>query len=414
MYSARQLRRQHGKDGGLATASASQFPKRANCAVLSIGLGRRTLPGPRALADVVSCKMKRLPSASEPFRRQQSRSRGYYSQVPRTRRSLAERDPMDSERLPRRLAAILYGDVAGYSRATGVDEDGTHQTLSEYLDAVSAVVERHRGRVMHYAGDAVLATFAAAVDALRAATEIHSEVASRNSTLPAQRRIEFRLGVNLGDVIEDRGDVYGNGVNVAARLAALSAPGGICVSDSVRVAVGQRLPLDYRDIGTQRLKNIDEPVRAYRVAPGAAQNGLRLGGALVPRRRVVHVALAGLVVLAAGFGAVHWGETVLGAADRASKSVVPGADERSIAVLPFDNLGAEEDEYFSDGLTDELIVRLARVPGLEVAPHTSSFYFKRRNELPKTIAGELGADRLYVATQAVSRRAGTNWASRKP
>ncbi len=126
------------------------------------------------------------------------------------------------DRLPRKLAAILYADVAGYSRLTGEDEDATHRRLSEYLDLISATVEDHRGRVMHYAGDAVLAKFDAVVDALASAVAIQSELTRRNQPLPDQRKVQFRIGVNSGDVIEDRGDIYGDGVNVAARLESLA------------------------------------------------------------------------------------------------------------------------------------------------------------------------------------------------
>ncbi|NIM28455.1 MAG: hypothetical protein GTO67_17120, partial [Gammaproteobacteria bacterium] len=130
----------------------------------------------------------------------------------------------DSERLPRKLAAILYADVAEYSRLTGEDEDATHRTLSEYLDLISSTIDRYRGRVMHYAGDAVLASFDAVIDALSAAVAIQSELWSRNEDLPDMRKVRFRIGVNLGDVIEDRGDIYGDGVNVAARLESLADP----------------------------------------------------------------------------------------------------------------------------------------------------------------------------------------------
>ena len=149
----------------------------------------------------------------------------------------------DSERLPRKLAAILYADVAGYSRLTGEDEDGTHRRLTEYLDVIAATIENHRGRVMHYAGDAVLAMFEAVVDALSCAAHIQRDLKLRNETLSDERKVQFRIGVNLGDVIEDRGDIYGDGVNVAARLESLAEPGGVCVSESVRTAVGNKLSL---------------------------------------------------------------------------------------------------------------------------------------------------------------------------
>ncbi len=172
-----------------------------------------------------------------------------------------------SERLHRKLAAILYADVAGYSRLTGDDEDATHRTLTDFLDLLSELIESHRGRVMHYAGDAVLAKFDAVVDALLAAVAIQTELETRNEDLPDSRKVLFRIGVNLGDVIEDRGDIYGDGVNVAARLETLAEPGGICVSEAVRTAVGRKLAVGYEFLGEREVKNIVDPVRAYRVLP---------------------------------------------------------------------------------------------------------------------------------------------------
>ena len=158
------------------------------------------------------------------------------------------------DRLPRKLAAILYADVADYSRLTGEDEDTTHKTMSAYLDYASSAIESHGGKVMHFAGDAVLAKFEAVVDALTSALVIQSELRERNKKVPGSRRIQFRIGINLGDVIEDRGDIYGDGVNIAARLEGLAEPGGICVSDAVRLAAGTRLDLAYEDLGEQKVK----------------------------------------------------------------------------------------------------------------------------------------------------------------
>ena len=169
------------------------------------------------------------------------------------------------DRLPRKLAAILYADVAGYSRLTGLDEDTTHRTLREYLDLVSGAIKSHRGQVMHYAGDAVLAKFDAVVDAMSSAVTIQEELKNRNEDLPDEHKVQFRIGVNLGDVIEDRGDIYGDGVNIAARLESLAEPGGVCISDAVRSAVGTKLDIDYKFIGEQEVKNISEPVRTYKV-----------------------------------------------------------------------------------------------------------------------------------------------------
>jgi class 3 adenylate cyclase/pimeloyl-ACP methyl ester carboxylesterase len=186
---------------------------------------------------------------------------------------------MANENLPRRLTVVLYADVADYSRLTGEDEDGTHRQLSEYLNLIAELVDGHRGRIMHYAGDAVLATFDAATDALGCAAGVQTRLAERNAPLPDTRRVQFRIGINLGDVIEDRSDVYGDGVNIAARLEAIAPPGGICVSQSVRDAVGTSAPGHFIAMGPQRLKNIAEPVRAFVL-------DLRSGMTSTSRRRI--------------------------------------------------------------------------------------------------------------------------------
>ena len=206
------------------------------------------------------------------------------------------------DRLPRKLAAILYADVAGYSRLTGSDEDATHRTLTEYLDVISSTIESHRGEVVHYAGDAVLAKFGAVVDAMSSAVSIQGELRTRNAVLPIERRVEFRIGVNLGDVIEDRGDIYGDGVNVAARLEALADPGGVCVSESVRTSVGKKLEIDYEDMGKQEVKNIAEPLLTYKVVMSAEER-----------------------------------PTAIVSEKRTRKS----PDKRSLAVLPFINLSGD-------------------------------------------------------------------------
>ncbi|TDJ18345.1 MAG: adenylate/guanylate cyclase domain-containing protein [Gammaproteobacteria bacterium] len=241
-------------------------------------------------------------------------------------------------RLPRKLAAILYTDVAGYSRLTGEDEDATHRTLSEYLDVVSSSIESHGGQVMHYAGDAVLAKFDAVVDAMSSAVAIQGELNTRNADLPIERRVEFRIGVNLGDVIEDRGDIYGDGVNVAARLESLSKPSGICISESVRTAIGNNLALEFEFMGEQDVKNIAEPVRAYRVLYGSGT---------APGR------------------------------DTTSQAELSSPAAQSIAVLPFDNLsGDPEQEYFADGLTEDITTGLSKTPDLFVISRNSTFVYK--------------------------------------
>ena len=177
---------------------------------------------------------------------------------------------MESQPLPRKLTAILYADVAGYSRLTGEDEEGTHRRLREYLDLFSDSVASFEGRVIHYAGDAVLADFEVISNALICAASVQRDIASRNEDTPDDRKVQFRIGVNLGEVIVDGNEIYGDGVNVAARLESLADPGGICVSESVQTAIGTKLPLNFESMGEQPVKNIAKPVRAYRVlsAPG--------------------------------------------------------------------------------------------------------------------------------------------------
>jgi adenylate cyclase len=213
-----------------------------------------------------------------------------------------------TEPLERKLAAILYADVAGYSRLTGEDEEGTHRRLRTYLDAITRSIERHGGTVMHYAGDAVLADFPSVVDGLICALNIQRELAISNESLTDTRKLEFRIGINLGDVIFDRHEIYGDGVNVAARLEALAEPGGICISGTVFDALGTKLPLDYEYLGEQHVKNIDHPVRSYRArlkdgavlpAPPLRSTSWRRGKQLIGR-------IAAGVLLAIGAGVLIW------------------------------------------------------------------------------------------------------------
>jgi adenylate cyclase len=291
------------------------------------------------------------------------------------------------ERLPRKLAAILYADVAGYSRLTGEDEDATHRTLSEYLDRISRVIESHRGQVMHYAGDAVLAKFDAVVDAMSAAVTIQSELKTPNESLPSERKVEFRIGVNSGDVIEDRGDIYGDGVNVAARLESLGEAGGICISESVHTAIGNKLPLNYEFMGEQDVKNIDKPVRAYRVM---------LDG---NKKKTT----------------------------KSSSETSPSmSDKPSIAVLPFTNMsGDPEQEHFCDGITEDIITSLSRSRWYNVTSRNSTFAYKGRSPDVREVAQTLGVgyvlegsvrkggNRIRVTVQLIDAETGNHvWADR--
>ncbi len=312
---------------------------------------------------------------------------------------------MESGPIPRKLAAILYADVAGYSRLTGDDEDATHRRLADYLDQMTVTIERHGGRVMHYAGDAVLAMFDAVVDAIFCAAHIQKDLETRNEDLPDERKVQFRIGVNLGDVIEDRGDIYGDGVNVAARLESLAEPGGICISESVHTAVGSKLPFDYEFLGEQAVKNIAKPVKAYhaRVKPGAT---LPTPTARPKPRRPKHhmAAIAAAVVLTIGAGVIAWWQPWQTREEPASleRMAFPLPEKPSVAVLPFDNMtGDPKQDYFVDGITGGIITMLAKVPQLFVTARNSTFAYKDKPVPVRQVAEELGVH--YVLEGSVQR-----------
>jgi adenylate cyclase len=219
------------------------------------------------------------------------------------------------------LAAILAVDVAGYSRLMGEDEEGTLATLRAIRRELGdPKIKEHRGRIVKTTGDGLLVEFASVVDAVRCAVETQREMATRNAGIPPEQRIEFRMGINLGDIIVEDGDIFGDGVNVAARLEALAQPGGICVSRVVRDQVRDKLDFTFADMGDQQVKNIARPVRAHRILVGAE--------AVAP----------------------------VGAADARTASARPMAQKPSIAVLPFANMsGDAEQEYFSEGITEDII-----------------------------------------------------------
>lgn len=324
--------------------------------------------------------------------------------------------PSDA-RLPRKLAAVLYADVAGYSRLMGEDEDNTHRRLRVYLDQFAGNVKRCGGRVMHYAGDAVLARFDAVVDAVSCAVDLQREFALRNAGLRQEQRVEFRIGINLGDVIDDRGDVYGDGVNVAARLEALAGPGEICVAESVRTALGKRLPLEFEDLGEQSLKNIDRPVRAYRLRFGAAtQHGE--SHSLFGRAAHVVGAKRGWVAAFVSLGALAvagMGTYLAGGSDGATRVVQSGAGApastssvalpldattaasdrlpNSVAVLPFESLSADpNDVYITAGIHEEILNQLVRLSSLSVISRTTMMRYADTPKSVPEIARELSVE----------------------
>jgi adenylate cyclase len=314
--------------------------------------------------------------------------------------------PTDSGRLDRKLAAILYADVAGYSRLTGEDEEGTHRRLSAYLDAITTTINGYHGEVLHYAGDAVLADFTTVSDALICAAAIQEDLKVRNQDLPDDRKVQFRIGVNLGEVIADRGEIYGDGVNVAARLEGLAEPGGFCISGTVYDAIGSKLPLEYEFLGEQTVKNIDKPVRAYsaRLSSGAALPAPAVRAKTRrPARHLVITAGAG-ILLAIGIAVVVWLAPWTLTMERASQegAALPLPDKPSIAVLPFVNLSADpQQEYFSDGITNDIITDLSKFSSLFVIASNSVFAYKGKAVKIQDVGRDLGV--RYVLEGSVQK-----------
>jgi class 3 adenylate cyclase len=273
----------------------------------------------------------------------------------------------------RRLTAILAADVAGYSRLMGADEEGTHERLKALRqELLDPKITEHRGRIFKTTGDGLLVEFASVVDALRCAAEMQAAKAESNATLPPDRRIEFRIGIHQGDIVVEDGDIFGDGVNVAARLESLAEPGGICVSARVREDAAGKLDFAFRDLGDQQLKNIARPVRAYAV--GATASAIQFN-----RRRTGTIGLAstaGVLAVAAVAIAAWWAwprvnppavtaETPPTAASAATGVDAKSAPRLSIVVLPFSNLSNDpEQEYFADGITDDLTTDLSRISGI--------------------------------------------------
>jgi adenylate cyclase len=311
--------------------------------------------------------------------------------------------------MERRLAAILCADVYGYSRLMGEDEEATLRTLSAYRKIIDSLIDSHRGRFVNSAGDSVLAEFSSVVEAVNCAVEIQTGLKAKNIALPPERRMEFRIGVNLGDVMIEGEQIYGDGVNVAARLESLAEPGGICVSRTVHENIRNKLPLKFEDLGEQHVKNIAEPVHVWRVL----LNGTAPARALrkpLPRKywRGGVLSLAGLAIIIVTVVAVQHlslkPQPTHASIPPVQSPALPLPDKPSIAVLPFINMSGDRDqEYFSDGITDDLITDLSRLPGLFVIARESSFTYKGRAANLQDVSRELGVK--YVLEGSV-RKAG--------
>jgi adenylate cyclase len=297
-------------------------------------------------------------------------------------------------RVGRRLSAIVAADVAGYSRLMGLDEVGTARVLREHRAVSDVLVAKHGGRIVKTTGDGVLLEFPSVVDAVECTVAVQAVMAERNEGLPPDRRILFRIGINLGDILIEGDDILGDGVNIAARLEGIAEPGGICISSSAYDQVRGKVAVEFADLGEQRLKNIDRPIRVYAVR--AASDSRRDQAAL------------------------HEHSLQTGA------KVLPLPDKPSIAVLPFTNMsGDPEQEYFADGMVEDIITSLSRLKSLFVIARNSSFTYKGKTVDIKQVGQELGVryvlegsvrragDRLRITGQLIETTTGSHiWADR--
>ena len=310
---------------------------------------------------------------------------------------------MEPEGTKRRLAAILAADVAGYTRLMDADEEATMAAWwSARKEVIDPRIDEHGGRIVKHTGDGFLAEFTTVLDAVRCATTIQRELATRNADVPQDCRMDFRMGINLGDIVVDSEDIYGDGVNIAARLESLAKPGGICVSGDVYNQVHKRVDLEFEDLGEQSVKNISTPVRAFHIVmegegPISATKGAGLSG-------IRWAAVASVLALIAIAGAAAWWQPWAPDLEPASveRMAFPLPDKPSIAVLPFTNMSDNpEQEYFVDGMTEDLITDLARVSGLFVIARNTMFTYKSRAVKVPEVAEELGV--RYVLEGSVRR-----------
>ena len=314
---------------------------------------------------------------------------------------------MADEGFKRKLAAILSADVKGYSRLMEENEEATIRTITEYRKIIADQVEHYQGRVVDSPGDNILAEFASVVDALKCAVQTQKQIAEQNKNLPENRKMEFRIGVNLGDVAEEGDRIYGDGVNVAARIEGLAEGGGICISRTAYDQVKNKLELGYEYLGEHSVKNITDPVRVYRVLLDPKSAGRVIGekiGAGKKWRRVAIAAVALLIVAAAGSALwtvyLHQAKKVEAAS--IDKMAYPLPDKPSIAVMPFVNLGGDSEKaYLADSVSENLISNLSKLPNLFViASHSTSFY-KGKSVKIKQVSEELGV--RYVVEGSIQR-----------
>jgi adenylate cyclase len=329
----------------------------------------------------------------------------------------------------RKLTAIFSADVEGYSRLMEEDELATVETLTSHKEIMRKMIRQYRGRVVDSTGDNLLAEFASVVDAVQCAVEVQQVLSAKNKALPENRRMNFRIGINSGDVIEEGELIYGDGVNVAARVESLAEGGGISISGTAYDQLGKKLPLGYEYLGEQSVKNIEKPVRVYRVLTEAEAAGKVIGEIRPKTKQLRGAAIGGVVVLILVAGALAiWNFYLRPPFEPASEDRMAFAlpDKPSIAVLPFVNMSEDpKQEYFSDGLTEEIITALSKVPNIFVIARNSSFSYKGKSVKVSQVAEELGVryvlegsvrkaeDRVRITAQLIDAIKGHHlWAER--
>jgi adenylate cyclase len=334
---------------------------------------------------------------------------------------------MTDERASRKMSAILSADVKGYSNLMSKDEEGTVKALNDCREIIAKHVLEHRGRVVDSPGDNVLAEFVSTVEAVKCAVKIQEDLKVRNADIPESSRMEFRIGVNLGDVIEEKDRIYGDGVNIAARIEGLAEAGGICISGTAFDQVKGKLSLGYQFVGRQTVKNITDPIRAYKVLMEPEHAGKVIGDEKHNKWRWAQIAAVVLIVTTGTLGVWHYFFR-LPSIEPASREAMayPLPDKPSIAVLPFANMSEDpKQEFLSDGISANIITALSKTPGLFVIARNSTFVYKGKPVKVKQVSEELGvryvlegslqrsADRLRVNTQLIDAVKGHHiWAER--
>jgi adenylate cyclase len=342
-----------------------------------------------------------------------------------------EGDLVNAGDFKRKLTAVFSADVVGYSRLMGEDEAGTVKTLEDYKQVMSSLIKQHRGRVVDSPGDNLLAEFASVVDAVQCGVAVQKELQARNADLPENRRMQFRIGINLEDVIEEGNRIYGDGVNIAARLESLADPGGICVSKTAFDHIETKLPLGYEYLGEKEVKNIAKPVGAYKVlmeprVTVAGAKDKKPPTSVFRRKGFLAGAVAVLVVVVGvGLWNFYLRRPKIEPASK-EKMAYPLPDKPSIAVLPFVNISEDpKQEFFCDGITEEIITALSRVPNLFVISRESTFTYKGKPVKVRQVSEELGvryvlegsvqrsSDRLRITAQLIDALNGHHiWADR--